>query len=199
MTKQNLGETIIMNAAQLFKKQGYKATSIKQIANASGCTTAALYYYFEGGKSEILETVMRRMQPEQMREAKLQELPPRLGDLIGARMEIMKDNMAVMADRIRWLFMEMANLSDEDKLPFQKQLLGFQSEIKADLQQYIADEKQADQIAWIMFCSFFGYQQLGVTMGLDAHADLTVTKFTEAMQAVIFADLMDLPKRDDAA
>jgi len=46
-----LKETILNVAGELFAKNGYAATSIKQIAKAAGCTTAALYYYFEDGKT----------------------------------------------------------------------------------------------------------------------------------------------------
>lgn len=52
--------TIILNeASKLFMQQGYAATTIKQIARAADCTTAALYSYFEGGKPQILREVVR--------------------------------------------------------------------------------------------------------------------------------------------
>ena len=49
----SLQDLILENADELFREQGYAATSIKQIAKASGCTTAALSYYFEDGKQHI--------------------------------------------------------------------------------------------------------------------------------------------------
>ena len=55
----DLKETILREAQELFAAHGYAGTSIKQIAGASGCTTAALYYYFADGKSQILREVVR--------------------------------------------------------------------------------------------------------------------------------------------
>ncbi len=40
--------------------------SIKQIAKASGCTNAALYYYFDGGKEHILHEVIRHTAQERI-------------------------------------------------------------------------------------------------------------------------------------
>ena len=46
-------------AGELFREQGYEATTLKQIARAAGCTTAALHYCFEDGKDHILREVIR--------------------------------------------------------------------------------------------------------------------------------------------
>ncbi len=61
MSQENLRETILDNAAELFSQQGYAGTSLKQIARASGCKAPSLYYFFEGGKSEILHEVVNRI------------------------------------------------------------------------------------------------------------------------------------------
>jgi TetR/AcrR family transcriptional regulator, cholesterol catabolism regulator len=50
-------EELLSTAARLFATQGYDATRLDDIADALGVTRAALYYYFPGGKSEILEVV----------------------------------------------------------------------------------------------------------------------------------------------
>ena len=51
-TTTDLKDIILQKAGELFAQQGYTATSNKQIAKAAGCTAAALYYYFEGGKAQ---------------------------------------------------------------------------------------------------------------------------------------------------
>ncbi len=197
MSKQNLGDTIIRNAAELFRKQGYKATSIKQIANASDCTTAALYYYFEGGKAEILETVMQRMAPDQLLPEEKRALPDTLAEFFEIRTNLMKSNMPQLAERVRWLLMELANLSEEDKAPFQRQLLGIQAEMQKSLGAYVEDETLARQVSWVMFCSMFGYQQLVVMMGLQDESGLDPDNYVEAVRNVIFKDLLHLEKRVD--
>ena len=56
--ERGLAERILREAGDLFRQQGYAATSIKQIASAAGCTTAALYTYYEGGKAHVLREVI---------------------------------------------------------------------------------------------------------------------------------------------
>ena len=62
--KTDLYDDILRVAGELFMKQSYAATSIKQIAKAAGCTTAALYYYFEDGKESILRQVIDDAMPD---------------------------------------------------------------------------------------------------------------------------------------
>ena len=61
MAKDNLKQTIIENAAELFSTNGYAATSLKQIAAASGCKAPSLYYFFEGGKIELFHEVINQL------------------------------------------------------------------------------------------------------------------------------------------
>jgi len=49
-------DEIIITAVALFQKQGYHATTVRQISTALGVTSAALYYYFPG-KEAILEAI----------------------------------------------------------------------------------------------------------------------------------------------
>ena len=78
---------ILDTAAQLFVKQGYDATSVRQIADEVGCTEAALYYHFKDGKRELFREVVEGNMPklfqvmERCREAQsLQELVTSFGE-----------------------------------------------------------------------------------------------------------------------
>jgi TetR/AcrR family transcriptional regulator, cholesterol catabolism regulator len=51
-------QEIIIEAARLFREKGYLATSIRDISDSLGITSAALYYHFKN-KEEILAEVMR--------------------------------------------------------------------------------------------------------------------------------------------
>lgn len=52
--------TAIVNAAAtLFRRQGYAATGINQIADAAGAPKGSLYHYFPKGKDEIGEAAVR--------------------------------------------------------------------------------------------------------------------------------------------
>ncbi len=63
-TRTSRRELIIRTATQLFEKHGYQATSTRQIAEAVGCTEAALYYHFKEGKHALLRRVMAARMPE---------------------------------------------------------------------------------------------------------------------------------------
>jgi AcrR family transcriptional regulator len=53
-------EEILEVAARLFTKQGYAATSTREIAEAVGIRQASAYYHFPSGKGEILSELLGR-------------------------------------------------------------------------------------------------------------------------------------------
>jgi len=63
VARSDLGESkrerILQAALQLFSRQGYHATTTKEIAAASGVAEGLIFYYF-GGKRELLRHVVRR-------------------------------------------------------------------------------------------------------------------------------------------
>lgn len=58
-TKERVGEA----AAQLFARQGYVGTGLKQIAQVSGATFGSIYHFFPGGKSDLAEQAVRAAGP----------------------------------------------------------------------------------------------------------------------------------------
>jgi AcrR family transcriptional regulator len=44
---------LLSTAADLFQRQGFNGTSIKQITDGAGATTESLYHFFPGGKDEL--------------------------------------------------------------------------------------------------------------------------------------------------
>jgi len=55
---KNRMEEIVVTSAELFRRRGFPATSIRDIGDALGITSAALYYHFKN-KDEVLLGVMR--------------------------------------------------------------------------------------------------------------------------------------------
>src|SRR3972149_366731 len=64
--KTNRQELIVTKATELFMVQGYNATSVRQIAEAAGCTDAALYYHFRDGKRALFQAVVGSHMPAVM-------------------------------------------------------------------------------------------------------------------------------------
>ncbi|WFD11948.1 TetR/AcrR family transcriptional regulator [Tepidibacter hydrothermalis] len=58
---------ILEISLDLFSKQGFKGTSIRQIANAVGIKGASIYNHF-GGKEEILQAIFSIYRPRSFRE-----------------------------------------------------------------------------------------------------------------------------------
>jgi TetR/AcrR family transcriptional repressor of lmrAB and yxaGH operons len=50
---------IVRAAAKLFRRNGYAATGINEIAEVSGAPKGSLYHYFPGGKDQIGEAAVR--------------------------------------------------------------------------------------------------------------------------------------------
>ncbi|MFN2290358.1 MAG: TetR/AcrR family transcriptional regulator [Anaerolineae bacterium] len=179
-----LRDRIVENAGELFRQQGYAATSIKEIARASECTTAALYYYFEDGKEQILREVIQRSG----REAEfLVHLPQ--ADSLAAFLADLGANLTArfprVADSINWIMLQYSTLPDEDKRTVQEQVLGNQRALKGGISQYVADEKTAERLAWLVYCSFLGYQQLFTKLELAGTVDLSVAEYGGFLAQVI--------------
>ncbi|PZN02767.1 MAG: TetR/AcrR family transcriptional regulator, partial [Bacillota bacterium] len=51
-------ETILHQAARLFARQGYPATTMRDLAATLGVTPAALYYHFSNKDQLLLEVVL---------------------------------------------------------------------------------------------------------------------------------------------
>ena len=110
----SLRDLIIENAGGLFREKGYTATTIKQIAQASGCTTAALYYYFEDGKQHILREVIHRSAQEAEASRHLPQADS-LEELVVKLGADLADRFPEVADRFNWIILQFGTLPDEEK------------------------------------------------------------------------------------
>ncbi len=52
-------DRILTATAELFRRQGYNGTSLKQVTGAAGAPFGSLYHFFRGGKEELGEAVIR--------------------------------------------------------------------------------------------------------------------------------------------
>ncbi|AZZ61022.1 TetR/AcrR family transcriptional regulator [Oenococcus sp. UCMA 16435] len=64
MKKTNKGdlqkEKLLSAARQLFAKKGYEASSTKEINHQAGSSDGLLYYYFPGGKEQLLNEIIKQ-------------------------------------------------------------------------------------------------------------------------------------------
>jgi AcrR family transcriptional regulator len=180
----SLQDLIVENAGELYRERGYAATTIKQIAKAAGCTTAALYYHFEDGKKHILREVIRRsaQEPEfsmYLPQAdSLEEFLVKLGTNLA-------EGFPKVADRMNWVMLEFATLPGDEKRIVQNRVLGNQRALKDQISRYVTNEETAERLAWLVYCSFLGYQQMFTKLELAGMVDLTSDQFSQCVAQVV--------------
>jgi AcrR family transcriptional regulator len=187
-----LQDLIIEKAGELFRRQGYTATTIKQIAQAAGCTTAALYYYFEDGKAHILREVIHRS----AREAQLSISVPQADTLEQFLTELganLAEAFPRVAERFYWIMLQFATLPDEEKAVLQEQVLGIQHTLQEKVGQYVADPDTAGRLAWLVYCSFFGHQQIFAKMEVGRRVDLSLPDYGRFLAQVAGGSLLPPP------
>ena len=139
--RTNRREAIISAAADLFQKQGYTATTIRQIAEVVGVTEAALYYHFKEGKRELLGAVLESHMPNLVealsgseKTTNLHEMLTHFGRKLGSKAN--RDQMG----RFRWLAAEYSNLSEEERSLAHERMIFAQQKICQSIQRFITDE-----------------------------------------------------------
>jgi AcrR family transcriptional regulator len=97
--KEDRHEDVLSAAASLFRRRGYRATRLEEIADELGVTRAALYYYVHT-KQELLEQICTRSM--QTIEAALQEVRvvPDAADRLRAFATAFATNTATDAARV---------------------------------------------------------------------------------------------------
>ncbi len=184
-SNNDLRHDIIQVSSELFMKQSYAATSIKQIAKAAGCTTAALYYYFEDGKDGILREVIVYSMPELMQ---LLEPLRDASSLYELALSLGQTSLAHGAEvllRTRWLMVEFPQLGPEERTRLHQILGEFQRGLADRIERFVASREEAEMFAWILFCALFGYGQLFITLDMASYHEPLGAKYIQTL-----ADIM---------
>jgi AcrR family transcriptional regulator len=173
--RTNRRDLIIQTATQLFGKNGYQATSTRQIAKAVGCTEAALYYHFKEGKQALLRAVMAARMPE------VQAVMDQCSQATSLReaLQLFGKRFAERTPGIRWLMMELSHLGDEERAAVLEAFSVRRNGLVAIVRQFVPDETQAERIAWLMLCIGVGYQQLFAEAAFQGETDLSMQELME--------------------
>ena len=179
-TESNLRQAIIDSATELFMKQGYTATSIKQIANAAGCKTSSMYYYFEGGKSDILGAVIQSLSFDMKHVFDDREFET-LSDFLHYYAEIVSEIMPRMNRRISWLAPEFRKLSEKELAHIQNQFLDMHDSFEQRFKALMSDDAAANELAWIVTCAYLGYGNIFFTIQMRNREDYSLTDFGHSL------------------
>lgn len=173
-TESNLKQAIIDSAIELFMRQGYAATSIKQIADAAGCKTSSMYYYFEGGKSDILSAVIQSLTFDVHQVFDDREFET-LTDFLHYYTATASKRMPRMSVSIGWLAPEFRKLSETELAGIQKQFLDMHDAFEQRLRPLVSNDATANELAWILTCAQLGYGNLFFTLGLGERVNYSLT------------------------
>jgi AcrR family transcriptional regulator len=168
-SNHDLRDDIVKISSELFMRQSYAATSIKQIAKAAGCTTAALYYHFEDGKEGILREAVDYAMPDLQPFLEPLHDTSSLYELVMRLAQATWEHGREMLSRTRWLMVEFPNLGPEERAKLHEKIIQFHKNLSDLVEPYLNNRQEAEAIAWIQYSSLFGYGQLFITLGL-AHA-----------------------------
>lgn len=181
----DLQPIIIARATELFRQHGFAATSVKQIADAAGCTKAALYYYFPEGKNQIMREVVRRS---------LQSVD-QLVDVLGGATDlpqfferltrIVGDSIPGIAQDLRWLTLEFPRLPLEDQQFVHERFFILHRAIAGGMERLSPTSEKPSQLAWLIICAFFGYEQLFLETGLSTDTTPSLHEFGQMITSLM--------------
>ncbi len=177
----NRRELILETATELFVKQGYKVTSVRQIAEAVGCTEAALYYHFKEGKRALFRAVIEEQMPNFMSDLEHCQQIDSLPQLIRAYGQCMTEHCQEQQGLIQWLTTEYPNLSADEKTLLHKKKMVFHRELSDLILPFVQDENEAQELTWMIMCAWSGYRHLFTMFELGPQTDFPVDKFIDRL------------------
>jgi AcrR family transcriptional regulator len=183
----NRRELILETASKLFVEQGYTETSVRQIADAVGCSEAALYYHFKDGKRELLQQVVGCKFPKFGDVVDVCRSAKTLEELIHAFGLGMQEFGPTHIRKLRWLATEFCRLDPEEQDFIRQKLLKFHQDISDEVRQFVATGEEARNLAWLLICASFGVVQLFVNLDLRSH-----TNFGPEQMVLLMAELISL-------
>jgi AcrR family transcriptional regulator len=186
--RTNRRDLIIEEASRLFVEQGYAATSVRQIAEAVGCTEAALYYHFREGKRELLQVVFECNIPDLIHAVEACSAAPSLHEFVACFLrQVVNKAQEHLVSQLRWIFTEFPNLTDEERLLLYNKNATFRTALKTQLLRYMPDEADADHLAWLLMFVGIGYGQTMITFNLQAATGFDLDAFIDFLAKQIAA------------
>lgn len=179
--KANRKDLIVQAAGELFRRHGYSATSVRQIADEVGCTEAALYYHFKDGKRGLFREVVECNLPNLLAVVEMCEHATSLYGLVKCFGTEIARGMPQRAERLRWLLADFPNMSPEERALIHERHLGLHSRLSELIGRFVPDDRDAAIIAWTIINTMFGYVQLFHNMDVRSVADVPFEDIVERL------------------
>lgn len=179
--KTNRRDLIMDTAIELFTKQGYAATSVRQIADGAGVTEAALYYHFKDGKRALLQAVIERNAPDMMAVIKRCEEAQSLAELVMLFGKGYGEFGQARLSKIRWLIKEFPTLSHDERCIIQGKHLRLAEALLILIKRFESDPDRANDILWTLICAAFGYGQYFQNMDMISQVDFPYERLFQVL------------------
>lgn len=173
----NRRDLILQKSTDLFVEQGYSATSIRQIAEAAGCTEAAIYYHFKDGKRELLQAVIECEAPDIFGAIESAKDAQSLGELILSLGDELKRVGRDKMERMRWFLADLPRMSQEERSFIQTKHLGFHHALAMGVRPFVKSDAEATRIARLLLALVMGYGVIFWMMDLESLVDYPINEF----------------------
>jgi AcrR family transcriptional regulator len=178
----NRRDQIVEAASRLFVEHGYNATSVRQIAEAVGCTEAALYYHFKEGKRELLESVVQCNLPDLIGAVEACEAAESLHDFIVCFMrDLAKKARTSLTEKMRWLMAEFPKFTEEERILLNNKHRVFREALEDQIRRFVPDESEVQFIASALVLTLFGYSHMMVTLDTNSYINFDLDEFIEML------------------
>ncbi len=163
-------DAIVEAASQLFSRQGYVATSVRQIAEAVGVTEAALYYHFKDGKRELLSAVLAEHMPNLLESLSVCENAPSLDAFLDCFLHHVLGRGQQHMERLWWIATEFRRFNPQEQALVHEKYLTLFHHLEGVLRPFVGEN--ALMLSWTLISLMFGYGQLFWLQGLQEVVDL---------------------------
>lgn len=153
----DLKDRILAAAELLFSRHGFERTTNRQIAEAVGCTTAALYYYYPEGKRQLLREVARQNAMAIARVIENTRDAASLPELLIQMSQGVTHTLPELARRLQWLQAEFSHLGKRERDHLRQQFITLHSALQQRLARFTPDDDSAYRLAWLVMCAAMGY------------------------------------------
>lgn len=185
MEKTNLREEILHNSRDLFEKNGYSAVSVRQIAKKSNCTAGSLYYFFEGGKLQILQEVIVSYGIDPIHSLEWVIETKSLDELIDRLILELPKIFKARIRKLNWLQFDLSRLGLNEIATLKTFPLGVIDAILRGANLHVNDLVLSKQIAWMIFTTISGYVGMAERIGADIENQFTLLELGETIKTMV--------------
>jgi AcrR family transcriptional regulator len=176
---------IVDIAAALFARQGYAATGIAELGQATGLARGALYHYIGSKESLLIEIHDRVMDPLMEHTAAVVSQPRPAVERLRMASEILLREVIAHPDHV-WVFLhEYRALTGESRAGFRKKRQKYEESIVSMFEQGVADGELGVPDAVHATLAFIGMHNYTYTW-IRRYPDLTAAELSRQFCDVFF-------------